>query len=211
MKKYLYLLVLVFVASCDKEARLSCDPSIDRWAKEMTVYYSTADRKELVSLPLNRVRAIYRGFPTEKKAELWHEKIRAYSTTLTGSELEAYLQLSSIINHIYTSEPSEDYEEEIKKWEKEMRENFGWNDDKIFFSSCTWLTKEEYYLCFQIQTEIRVRSIHEPAQNEIKECECHYNIGCPGMLLCEKHSPKGCTEIKDCGIVGSSYCNGVCM
>lgn len=117
----------------------------------------------------------------------------------------------ALCDHIYTSEPSEDYEEEIKIWEKTMREKWGWDDEKIYFSSCTWLTREEYYLCIQMQTEIRVRAIDEPSQDEIKECDCHYSLGCPGMLSCEKHSPKGCTEIKDCGIVGSSYCDGVCM
>ena len=209
MKKYYFLIVIMVLASSCSIDYLSCDAGINRWAMQNTEYYSSASRTELVNLPLKRLRAVYRGFSNEKKASLWHDKVHQYSQYLSGIEKEAYLELDSIIDAVYLKNTDKEITEEmINLWEEKMRNIFLWNDNDIFYSSCTWLSYEEYVIASILQyEETQTRLDHN--QNEIQDCECRHNNGCPGSMSCEK-LPKGCNEVQDCGIVHNSICNGTC-
>lgn len=209
-KSFLLFLSLLPIISCSKE-HLSCNPEVERWAKMNIEYYSNASREELVNMPLNRVRAIYRGFSDEKKANLWLEKINSYSSILEGQEKESYLELKKIVAEYYcTPGGKKSIDDLVSRWEEQMRSRFGWDDETLFFASCTWLTYDEYILASLMQyQEIQIR--YDPINDKIDDCECIYNIGCPGGFSCEKNTPQGCNEVVDCGIVGTSPCKGICM
>ena len=70
----LLLIACVFASSCTT-TKLSCDNDVNIWAKEHLATYLDATRSEIVSLPLSRQRAIYRGLSPEKKSSLWKAKI----------------------------------------------------------------------------------------------------------------------------------------
>lgn len=67
----LSILAGMFILSCGKEPKLSCIPEIDLWAKENIDYYESSEFDEMITLPLSRQRAIFRGFSPEKKVSLW--------------------------------------------------------------------------------------------------------------------------------------------
>lgn len=172
----------------------------------------------MIDLPLNKARAIYRGLPNERKATLWQIKINDYviDKGLHGEEKSAYCELLQIIPLLYGSNTiQKEAYVIIEDWEKMMREKYGWMDEDIFWSSCTWMTKNEYEKAQVLQYRYYGRSTKSPggpgisSDDEMIECECIWNIGCGGGMTCER-KPDPCEHIQDCGILGSSNCKGVC-
>lgn len=220
---YLLLLPLaicLLLNSCSKDLSLSCNPDIDKWAKENLSNFDNRPREDLTMLPIKKARAIYRGLPNEKKSMLWTLKVEEYSRSerLTGEEKDDYEQLLDIIPLFYGEQRIKDSSYKVvETWEKQMRDIHGWTDEKIFWSSCTWMTKEEY----QRSTILQIKYSNPetkggfdpspPPEEEDKDCECIYDIGCGGGLKCDKKTQKKCQEVYDCGIVGTSPCTGICL
>lgn len=71
------LIIMGFISlvSCKKEKQFSCDPEINRWAKENAGRFQDITREKLATLPLALAQAAYRTLPPEKKFELWNEKL----------------------------------------------------------------------------------------------------------------------------------------
>lgn len=204
--------------ACSDNLSLSCDPQINDWAEKNISHFTKSDRNELTNLPLNKARAIYRGLTNEHKASLWQLKVEDYIKTegLIGDEKNSYSQLLQIIPQLYGKGRIEDDTYlAIEVWEQKMREDYNWTDEDLFWSSCTWMTKEEYQKALVLQYRYYGRTTKSGGGPEINdddektECECIWNIGCGGGLSCER-LPDPCEVIQDCGILGSSNCKGVC-
>ena len=219
MKKILPLFLVLLLASCQKdEPKLSCTKEIDDWAKETVETMNQFDRGEIVSLPLSRQRAIYRGLSADAKCALWQAKLSLVREDKSLSTIEV-AKLEDLYRHLspnlYQDENiRESFIVYAEKWRDRMIKDHGWNDDKIFFYVCTWMSHTEFQesvLLDKISEEIMSKGPIIPGTDQKKDCNCHYSYYCVSSGLgstCDSGYP--CNLAPGCGILGTSSCDGFC-
>ena len=210
------LSLMIVLPACQQKLTLSCDPEINNWAQENIQYYVSSTRSEIVSLPLSRQRAIYRGLPGEVKVQLWKEKYEYVKKNNLLSEEEL-----SLFSYLINSLNKEIFEDEEKRkmfnsfaeqWENIMREQFGWGDDKVFSIACCWMTEDEFAQAVVLDTMLHTRGESGDFNSSDKEdCDCRYDIYCQRMSFTECRKNIDCNESDGCGIVGTSSCTGKCQ
>lgn len=75
IKQVLVCCISILLLSCSSDAKYSCNPEVEKWARTNIDKYVTATRSEIVELSMDQQRAILRGLPADKKANLWREKL----------------------------------------------------------------------------------------------------------------------------------------
>ena len=218
MKKGLFYFALLVMVSCSKEPILSCDPMINAWALENVDHYEYTNRSTIVEMPLSRARAILRGLSVERKMSLWQEKYELVKEKglLSKEELEAYKQLiQRNTKATYTDiKVKKSFLQYAEQWSANMKSSYGWNDEKLFFYTETWMLEEEYYISLLRDLAKQGRGVEEgdgdsSTEPDLKDCNCLYDMGCPGLgYNCDKS--KRCKYVDDCGLLGHSNCKGLC-
>lgn len=78
LNNLLFITICFMIVSCSRDY-LSCNPSIDAWAKENIRFYENSNRDTFIQLPYSRQIAIYRGFSSEKKLNFGKKDITKYA------------------------------------------------------------------------------------------------------------------------------------
>lgn len=212
------LLLLFFTVTCLVSCvkTLSCDSAVDKWAKQNIEYYSTASRDEIVSLPLSRQQAIYRGLSAERKVELWQiKKELVYkSGSLSDAEYEDYVKLFNFMQpaHYESVNGIKILNAYAEKWMDIMVTKHFWGDEQLFEFSHIWMTKEEFTNAV-LSDNILTKGVSLPGMEEEVICNCIYSIYCKtsGLGSICHDSPSCKDGDEGCGIVGSSNCKGTCQ
>ena len=203
-----FSILLLAISSCS-QSRLSCDDDIDIWAKTHLEEYLNAERDLIVSLPLSRQMAIFIGLTPQKKLDLWYAKL---STILEDSSYS--LSDKRIINKLY-HKLSVNAIEKDEVGNKLMDEclkiinKLEWDDEKLFFSFGTWMTRDEYYQALWADSPVLTR-IETPGDEPHLFCECSKMItNCSAQgLTC--YTNVNCEPKQGCGVFGLGLCRGVC-
>ena len=212
------LLVISIVAliSCSKDGeRLSCDPVIDDWAKQNVSMYENITRTDFLKFSLSEQRAIYNGVSGARKVQFWREKLNIIieHDLLSNGELEIFKEIVEYMNpdHFDDSSQTDDLMTHSQDCVEKLMKEYGWDDEKVFYYTHTWLTKEEYIDAYLFEKLAETRS---GLQDTIiggggaRNCECKRSFfGCPALGIC---TDGNCTEVKGCGLLGGEYCTGRC-
>ena len=110
-------------------------------------YYSTAPRSEFVALPYDKQQALYNEFSGETIVALWQYKAGTVASDGSLSDAEkaelkkfyAYVQP----RHFDTPEGKEEFNAFASEWAAGMTKDYGWDEEKLFLWTYTWLTKDE--------------------------------------------------------------------
>ncbi len=207
MKKGLVIMLVCssLIVSCTFGDKYSCDKEIDLWAHQNQEFFESAPRSTIVSLPFNLQHAAYVSLSAERKYELWMTKYQ-YLQDSDELSLDEKLAIKSLFDRlsvdVYDSPRKiRKTESFAKEWADSMIEEFGWDNEKLFYAVCTWMTRDEYNK--SILTLLSSKD-NPPGQ---ENCTCIYSIGCGTGLYCQKVS---CKQVIGCGVVGLGYCNGTC-
>lgn len=104
-------------------------------------------RSELVQMPMNLQRKVFISLPPETKYKLYEYK---FSMDFQSGELSSkekrelyalYKELMSLENF---SNPGSIPEDRFLYWENRLAEKLGWDTDKIYRHTMTFMTGEEY-------------------------------------------------------------------
>lgn len=217
MKNLILLSLMSFLlcVACGKSPKLSCDPEINEWAQSQIGLYENASRAEIVSLPLSKQRAIYAGLSCNKKVALWKEKIKILTESgeLSQDELLDINQMmfwfESIKNQ--SKEEREEFNQKAEPYLEQITLKHNWDKDKVFYLFFTWMTEDEFIASMQYENSGVSKKDRLPSDDYVhkKSCNCTSSFwGCPGGMYCSKVTP--CTGTENCGIMGTSDCNGYC-
>lgn len=144
-------------------------------------------------------------------------------STLMKLRLES---LSQVINTTtYDRDIIEPLEPELQeyliKWENEILSSGKMDSVNFVINFCTLMTAEEIHSMLYKPGTISLSDI--PGSNEMKlfkssqpgggnelpDCSCLYDVYC--SVLGGRECKDGlCKEVRDCGILGTSLCNGLC-
>lgn len=227
MKKLVFVslaFILCFISSvsCTKEV-YSCDPDVNEWTIANKDYYATASRAEIVSLPIERQRAVYLTLPGQKKLDLWMAKYQTLlaSKVYTDAEKQGISELYTFANedHFVTKSGQKEFNKFAEKWVKKMRDKFGWTEEDFFFAACTWMTKNEIKFAVIESGKSRSRTSIDPVHDDSHGGTGKFNCDCTTDIYCSTFGEGGdCNRKTDacngtergCGILGNSECDGAC-
>lgn len=202
--------IVLICPSCNS-SDLSCDEDVNDWAKSHISYYSDSERDRIVGLPLSRQIAIYNGFSSEKKAELWRSKFQILIDSEETSAAEKE-ELREILKEIKPSLFSDldNNQGILSNIEFKANNYFGGNKQRYNAYFCTWMTFEEYVRSSDADIPIFTKYEGEIGDNKLK-CTCRHDVGCISQgggvcndnLSCEQ-------KAKGCGFLGAYSCDGLC-
>lgn len=217
MSRYILLVISVAaIYACSKDdERLSCDPVVNDWAKHNVSTYENISRTDFVKFSLSEQRAIYNGVSGARKVQFWREKLDIISeqNLLSSEELEVFKEIVEYMNPNHFDNPyeTEDLMTHSQNCVEKLIKEHGWDDEKVFYYTHTWLTKEEYIDAYLFEKLAETKS---GLQDSIiggggtRNCECKRSFfGCPALGIC---TDGNCTEVKGCGLLGGEECTGRC-
>ena len=195
------------LVGCQKEELLySCDSKINSWVIDHKDIYSDISRDELAKIEHDKQKGLFASFSPEQKVKIYLNKYQYLMGLNTLSEKEKeYLTVlfQKLSPSIYSSE-----EERIKfvefseNWSYEVVDKFGWDPIDVYRYTHTWLMNEEFEQWY------KVRKSQKNLKSTKSECDCYYSFfGCPGLGICHSSS---CSVVYDCGVFGSTGCDGTC-
>lgn len=193
---------LLFFNSCQKEEVYSCDATINSWVKNNKSAIVKFDRKEIASYSHSYEKAILRAIPIDRKQELWQEKVNYILTLQLPKEemdlLKWYAEMFQRVDyHSKNEHISKELQELMYQKVKDAMKNYGWSREFV------------YNVFFRIGN-IGDNNSGGNSVREQGECDCNWNIGCPGHDDCEEQY-QDCTETDyGCGIFGNGGCYGEC-
>jgi len=232
--KYLFgfvMLCITILTSCQKDELLySCNPTIDKWAKDHLSEIGTMTRAQFLDLGEAYQRAAFNAFPPQQRINLWKEKLEETLqlewTSSERSHIEALLNMvlknNTWFENVRSQEVIEHYEIETYRWNDDAINNLQWDLGTIYAIT--------YTLSTVIKNNDKVLVVESPLSpsgaNSIKTksesggggiCECHVgnffsNLNClfkSGFsVICEDDDcwfvPAGC------GSLCLQSCDGVC-
>lgn len=108
----MFMSCIAILSACSKEPLLSCDPVINKWARENLPHYENADREELLELSLSEQRAIIIGLSGAKRVQLWNEKLKIVKdqNILPEEELCIYEDIINALQPIHFEDPDKSME-----------------------------------------------------------------------------------------------------
>lgn len=206
------------LSSCSEDPLYSCDPEVEAWTKVNINLYQSASRANIVKLPLERQQAVIRGISTDKKVSLWRTKFDyiMIDERLTDAEKNELRQLYDFVSPEYydTKLGLSQLREFATTWERRMSEKYGWNEQKIFFYACTWMTEEELAQSVIQDGAISLRKSTRSESDNLPPCTCRYDSFCARFGKECKDSPQDCNYDSfndDCGLIGGFPCDGICQ
>ena len=210
IKQVLVCCISILLLSCSSDAKYSCNPEIEKWARTNIDKYVTATRSEIVELSMDQQRAILRGLPADKKANLWREKL-AYIMQDSKLSEEEKQEVKNIydyfIPYFYSQDGLEEAEEYAKKWINHMQTTYTWDNDMVYYHIFTWLTAEEYEKVL-LQESLKTLRVSTRSEADAPDCECRYDSECHNDRDCNIKA--NCKITGKCGIGGQWSCDGLC-
>lgn len=231
MKKLIYLItLLVIFTSCEKEQNdYSCNENVNNWVTKYKSDIVNLTRTQITSLPINYQRGILRSLSPNRKAELWQEKLTILleNNSYNPEYRNRIIDLLSFVkaenyNFKFGEKPNEEVLQFIEEWEKDILLNF--EQDIVLFQIqfCSLYTIEEYNFYSENHENIDYSWLKGSSEiiqlNQYNNrspgggssngtCSCSYSISCGLFTDCESG---GCSASWDCGVSGSSKCDGIC-
>jgi hypothetical protein len=219
---------LLFFACSKKSDYFSCEPSINEWAKKYKNSFHGISREEFAKIPLAYQKAVYRTLTPEEKYLLWKEKLEIVLNLPLDQNLKLQIQgLSSRINSTtYDRDLMEPLDPSIQlhltNWENDILANGKMDSVNFVINFCTLMTAQEIHtMVFKPETvslkdipgsdEMKSFKSSQPGGggNELPDCSCLYDVYC--SVLGGRECKDGlCKEVRDCGVLGTSICNGLC-
>jgi len=182
----------------------SCDPVIDAWVKANKNEFSNISRTELVKFTsVEKQMAIFRSFTPQRKAQIWNDKIAAFLSeqTLNEKEIKFIVEITSAISleNLFDAKNKKTFELVTEAWEKRMKSELGWSQNKIMSFSYSWMTEtelKELFTTFFLQSS--------------SGCICNSSYWCLWINrgVC---AIGGCSIGGECGFLGSKQCQGMCV
>ncbi len=164
----------------------------------------------MAALPMEKQRALMRGFSGEHKVQLWNEKFRSLLTevNLTDNEKSHLQKLFVFLSpeHYDTQSDFAELQAFVQEWSKEAEENLGWGEKEFFLYASTLFTIAEFN-----EYVISARQKYMERDDDQSECECLYSWYCTvahSGAVCS--TTTDCNVTEGCGILGTSNCRGIC-
>lgn len=234
MRKLIYLFSLLAIfTSCQKENNeFSCNDDVNEWVTKYKSDISALSRYQITKLPISYQRAILRSLSPMRKAELWQEKLTILleSNSYNSDYRNKIIDLLSFVkeenyNYKYGEKPNEEVQQFSEEWEKDVLLNYEHDTLLYEIQFCSLYTLEEFDYYSKNHDKIDYNWLN--GGDEIKrlnskstrgpgggssggsECACSYSISCGLFTDCEEEL-NNCTSANDCGLLGSSKCDGMC-
>ena len=148
IKQVLVCCISILLLSCSSDAKYSCNPEVEKWARTNIDKYVTATRSEIVELSMEQQRAILRGLPADKEANLWREKL-AYIMQDSKLSEEEKQEVKSIYDYFIPYFYSQDGLEEAEEYEKVL-----------------------------LQESLKTLRVSTRSEADAPDCECRYDSEC---------------------------------
>ena len=224
MKKLFYILMLFVITSCIKQEKpiYSCNESINDFVVTNKSTLADISREQLVTLPIAYQRAILNSFSNEKKASLWIEKLDLVLLQNISDDYRAKIvELRNFVNpEIYNHEmyekPEDNVTNFIVNWEQNVLNRLEFDTVVFSINFCTLMTFDEYEYFVNNYDGIDYSWL-EGGVDIIRlplgqgTCTCRYDFYCSVFMNVECEDGKNnCSPSWDCGVMGSSKCDGMC-
>lgn len=220
--------LLMFLLSCNKgdDIQYSCDQKVDEFAKKYKSVLSNITREQLVQLPTSYQKAVVLTLTPERRMNLWKEKLQIVMEQNDDPALHNRIQ--ELYNHLSiedydrlpTDPPRETTLDFVAAWENDVLGNQLMDSVNFIVNYCTLMTLEELDILVYHPETIDLSwfegyddlpSIDGPGGGGGGgiDCECRYDIYCSilGMRECINGN---CNPVWNCGVTGTSKCNGLC-
>jgi len=194
---------LLFFNSCQKEEVYSCDSTINSWVKNNKSTIVKYDRKKIASYSHGYEKAILRAIPAKRKKELWQEKVD-YLLTLDLSKNEMEL-----LNWYAQKFQEGDYSLEKERISKDLLDSM-YQKLKQAMIDYDWSREFVYNVFFRIGNIGDNNNGGTSVRGQGEDCDCNWNIGCPGAEDCAEQNQDCYATPYDCGIFGYATCYGLC-
>lgn len=226
MKKQFVLIVCAilcaFAASCQDDLLYSCNPEIDKWAKENLADIQKMTRSDYLKFDISYQTAAYAAFTQEQKQSLWEGKVRELLTydDWTESErnhIEKLLVYAQENKWAYDDNLSEENEAVADmtayRWREYAKETLNWNDDMI-----NVITRSPHKVVKGVKDGVETFSLaltypkdmgnKKTRSDERPDCNCLGQTCGPGYYCLA-----GCkVVIKGCGAIWKKEdCTGHCV
>lgn len=207
MKKIINFVIVILglltLNSCEKQPKLNRDNDGNVYLINNQTINQNISRDSLVQFDLYDQLEIINLLTPDNKRRIYTEKLDILKTEVnfTTSEIEA-------INMLYTFDLSnQSIEDSISLWRQYVQSTFNWSDSVIFVYFENYYTLSEYLSGFYWSKidGVEVGSGSKP------QCVCMYSLGC-GLISGYCNKTRDICEIvnRNCGILGHSWCIGVC-
>jgi len=221
-KAIIFLVVVCFVVSCEKDEFYSCDPDIDTWVKSNLVEIRDMTRADWLAIGDNDLqRAAFIAFTPDQKRALWIGKMEEV-LTLDWTEqerehLQYILEFLKVDPFIFLSKSDLDVADIdeldliLYKWEEYAKETLGWDDELLY--NLVYTAK-----VMNINKEIDSDFAASPRLKDKREipktyCSCNTNSDCRGNGKCWESTDLGlkCTQSEaGCGLFHNNPCYKLC-
>lgn len=220
MKKTVFIagMMISLLVSCNRDGLYDCGREAREWAKAHVALYEASPRKSLVELPWARQRSVYAMLSSEKKVQLWQEKVRLVKEEARFSpevieEFEALFLL--LCPNCYEDEHGSEFaafDQAAKMWLERMEEVYQLSSEDIHFLAYTWTTEEEYYEARALDNPVQTKGDEgsTPFIGDDPVCECHDWHDCI-RNACDTKNDKCKKPEKTCGVGGAYECTSMCL
>ncbi len=218
------LFSIAFLIGCKKEENYSCDPEINKWAKENFLCFQNASLDEISTLPPRLQKTAYRTLSAENKYNLWVAKLEDVKLTWDQPVQKRIEDLLSTIDASWFETESKTINTNyLQAWEHDML--YSWMDSiNYYISFMTLSTIEDFkrlrdnpetidYSWLHDETIVRqqIAKSSVPGGEPKQDCFCNWDISCGINLndpctktnICE-HTNSGC------GLLCLYPCKGDC-
>lgn len=205
--KLLFLVLTLIFTSCESSNEChSCDSKINQWVEENIDEIAQFERDKISTFSHNYQKAILGAIPSDRKKELWTEKIdHILNLDLSMKELDYLKWYEGAFKEINYYEPTRsELAREMYNRTIEGMKKFGWNKDFVY---------QTFFLIGNVglQKPI-VQNLKQEEEEEGVACGCMYDIGC-GIAngTCNEDVTCNSSSDDDCGFFGNSDCEGECI
>ena len=207
--KNYYLLILLITlsfSSCSEETCYSCDDTLNEWVIENKTLIESFNRSELIQLELNKQKAAYRVLSSEKRKEIWLDKILYVKENQLSNEEKIHFKLLEVfIEELdFAKGLTKKQESYVGNWFDEGRKAFNW-DDKF-------LVKSFYFIDNNFRGFDDGVGIGSGVDcNCLKSSECNSPDDQGPPSFCTTFGPVECDKtFSGCGFLWLFSCVGTC-
>lgn len=206
MPRILLLIVSVFfvlLTACQKEAVYSCDPSVDKWAKDNLNHIQQMMRADFIKInDIPHQKAAFRAFLPEQRKAIWIIKLTEV-LTLNWSEnerrhIESLLVIlnkyDGIFSNNLTEQQHDQYLIDAYRWAEYATESLGW--DKAVIRAIAGNPNKMLTKAGMLAQNSQGRRIVKTRSESGGKADCECNLS---------SSPDDSLIFYDCGSSGGCY------
>lgn len=218
------ILSIMLLMSCTKQEKIySCDSELNEWVAKHSDDFHGITRTQLATLPPSIQKVIYRTLTGSEKYNLWMEKLNIVKNNTLYSDLSS--EITDLTEKIDIDWYESDLQESLNtndsvflnNWEDQVLNSGKIDSTDYIINFCTLMTANEIDLLLNYSESLDhswivgldLPSITSSLKAAPQDCSCRYDIYC-NIFLAEECEEGGCTQVYDCGLVGSSKCKGLC-